>query len=135
MWQWGNHSVTYAVRSFHQSDHLTSYFWSKFYDQNSSDDILSEGHLMLLSVSCNMCKDFFKETFFKMNKFPKKEPINFCKFYDNEGATQLILRSDHFINPTVWYLFVGPNFITSILMMMSFHKGVVVSVPCDIDKH
>ena len=32
-----------------------SYFWSKFFDQYSSDDILSEGHLMLLSVSCDMC--------------------------------------------------------------------------------
>ena len=30
---------------------------------------------MLLSVSCDMCKGFFKETFFEMNKFPKKEPI------------------------------------------------------------
>ena len=81
-----------------------------------------------------MCKDFFKEMFFEMNKFPKKEPINFCKFYDNEGATQLLLRSEHFINPTVWYLFFGLNFITSILVMMSFHKGVVVNVLCDIDK-
>ena len=112
-----------------------SYFWSKFYDQYSSDDILSEGHLMLLSVSCDMCKDFFKETFFEMNKFPKKEPINFCKFYDNEGATQLPLRSDHFINSTVCYFLFDLNFITSILVMMSFHKGMVVSVPCDIDKH
>ena len=56
---------------------------------------------MLLSVSCDMCKDFFKERFFEMNKFPKKEPINFCKFSDNEGATQLLLRSDHSISPTV----------------------------------
>ena len=90
---------------------------------------------MLLSVSCDMYKDFFKETFFEMNKFPKKEPINFCKFYDNEEATRLLLRSDHFINPTVRYLFFGQNFITSILVMMSFHKGVVVILPCDIDKH
>ena len=74
---------------------------SKFYDQYSSDDILPEGYLMLLSISCDMSKDFFKETFFEMNKFRKNEPINFCKFYDNEGATQLLLRSDHFISPTV----------------------------------
>ena len=90
---------------------------------------------MLLSVSCDMCKDFFKETLFEMNRFPKTEPINFCKFHNNEGATQLLLRSEHLINPTAWYLFLGLNFITSILVMMSFHKGVVVSVPCDIDKH
>ena len=56
---------------------------------------------MLSSVSFDMCKDFFRETFFEMKKFPKKEPIYFCKFYDNEGATELLLRSDHFINPTV----------------------------------
>ena len=86
---------------------------------------------MLLNVSCDMCKDFFK-TFFEMNKFPKKEPINFCKFYHNEGATQLQLPSDHFINPTISYFLFDLNFI---LVMMSFHKGVVVSVPCDIDKH
>ena len=47
-----------------------------------------------------MCKDFFKEMFFDMNKFPKKEPINFSKFYDDGAATQLLLRSDHFIDPT-----------------------------------
>ena len=88
-------SIISSVRPFE------SYFWSKFFDQYSSDDILSEGHLMLLSISCDMCKDFFKETFFEMNKFPKEEPINCCKFYDNEGATELLLRSDHFINPTV----------------------------------
>ena len=88
---------------------------------------------MLLSILCDMCKDFFKETFLKMNKFPKEEPMNSCKFYDNVGATQLLLRSDHFINPVVWYLFFGLNFIISILVMMSFHKGVVVGVPYDIE--
>ena len=54
-------------------------FWFKFYDKYFSDGILSQRHLMLLSVLCDMCKDFFKETFFEMNKykFPKKESINF----------------------------------------------------------
>ena len=66
---------------------------------------------MLLSVSCDICNDFFKETFFEMNKFAKKELKNFCKFYDNEGATQLLLRSDHFISPTVQYFFFDLNFI------------------------
>ena len=56
---------------------------------------------MLLSVSFDMCKDFFKETVFEMNSFPMKEPIKFCKFYDNEEATQLLSRSDHFINATI----------------------------------
>ena len=65
----------------------------------------------------------------------KQKPINFCKLYDNEGTTQLPLRSDHFINPTVWHLALGLNFITSILLMISFHKGKAVSFPCDVGKH
>ena len=40
----GSHSVAVAVRSFHQSDHLISYLWSKFYHQYPSDDIFSQGH-------------------------------------------------------------------------------------------
>ena len=40
---------------------------------------------MVVSIPCNMGKDSFKDTFFEMSKFPKKEPINLCKFYDNEG--------------------------------------------------
>ena len=56
---------------------------------------------MIVSVPRDMRKDSFKDTSFEINKFPKKEPTNFCKFYDNEGATQLLLRFDHFINPTV----------------------------------
>ena len=70
---------------------------------------------------------------FRNEQISKKEPINFFKFYDNEGTIQLLMQFDHFISPTVWYLFFGLNFITSILVMF-FHKGVVVSVPCDIDK-
>ena len=65
----------------------------------------------------------------------KKELINFCKLYDNEGTTKLPLRSDHFISPTVWHLVFGLNFITSILLMISFHKGKTVTVPCDTRKH
>ena len=56
---------------------------------------------MVVSVPCDMRKDSFKDTFFKKNKFPVKKPTNFCKFYDNEGITQLLLWSNHFINPTV----------------------------------
>ena len=56
---------------------------------------------MVVSVLCDMRKDFFKGTFFEMNKLRKKEPVNFCKFYDNEGTPQLLLRSNHFINLTV----------------------------------
>ena len=74
-----------------------------------------------------------RKFFFEMTKFPKTEPINFCKFYDNEGDTQLLLQSDHFINSTVWYLIFGQNFITSILVL-SFYKCMVMSVPCDIGK-
>ena len=65
----------------------------------------------------------------------KKEPIHFCKLYGNEGTTQLPLRYDHFINPTVWHLVSGLNLITSILLMISFHKGKAVSVSCDTGKH
>ena len=49
-----------------------------------------------------MRKESFKHTFFEINKFPKKEPINFGKFYDNGETTQS--ETDHFINPTVWYI-------------------------------
>ena len=73
--------------------------------------------------------------FFWIKPILKKESINFCKSYDNEGTTQLPLRSNHFINPTVWHLVFGLNFITSILLMTSFHKGKAVSVPCDTGNH
>ena len=79
---------------------------------------------MVVSVLCDMRKDSFKDNFFEMNKLPKKEPINFCKFYDNEGTTQLLLRSDHFINPTVWYFVFDLNFMTSIPMMITYHKSI-----------
>ena len=41
---------------------------------------------MIVSVLCDMRKDSIKDTFLEMNKFPKKEPLNFCKPYDNEGT-------------------------------------------------
>ena len=41
------------------------------------------------------------EHFFQDKQILKEQPINFCKLYDNEGTTQLPLRSDHFINLTV----------------------------------
>ena len=40
---------------------------------------------MIASVPCDMRKDSIKDTFFEMNKFPKDEPVNFCKPYDNAG--------------------------------------------------
>ena len=55
----------------------------------------------MVSVPCEMCKESFKDTFFEMNKFSMKERIKFYKFYDIEGATQLLLQSDHFIDLTV----------------------------------
>ena len=61
---------------------------------------------------------------FRDKQILKEEPINICKLYDNEGTTLLSLRSDHFINPTVWHLVFGLNFMTSILVMISFHKGI-----------
>ena len=56
---------------------------------------------MIVSVLCDMRKECIKDTFFDMNKFLKKESINFCKSYDNEGTFQLLLRSDYAVNPTV----------------------------------
>ena len=119
-----SYSVALEVRSFREPDRLISRLRSKFYDQYSADDILSQGHLMVVSVPCDISKDPFKYTFFEMNKFPKKEPLNFCKVYDNEGTTQLLLQSDHFINPTVWYFAFGLNFTSSILVMVYCHKGI-----------
>ena len=57
-----------------------------------------------MSVPCDMRKDSFKDTFFEMSTYPKKQPINFCKVYDNEGTTQLLLQSNYFISSIVWYL-------------------------------
>ena len=50
-------SVALVVRSFHQSDRFTSCVWSKFYDQFSSGDILSQEHMIVLSVPCDIGKD------------------------------------------------------------------------------
>ena len=44
------------------------------------------------------------------------------------GATQLLLQSDHCINPTIWYLVLGLNFKTSILVIISYHKGYLIRV-------
>ena len=50
-------SVVLVVRSFYQSDRLRSCVWYKFYDQFSSGDILSQGHIIVLSVPCDIGKD------------------------------------------------------------------------------
>ena len=50
-------SVALVVGSFHQSDRLTSCVWSKFYDQFSSGDILSQGDIVVLSFPRDMGKD------------------------------------------------------------------------------
>ena len=99
---------------------------SKFFDQYSGDDDLLQGHLMVVSVLYDMRKDYFKDTFFEMNNFPNEEPINCCKFCDNEKNNQLLLRSDHFINPTIWFFFFGLNFMTSIPVMTTYHKSIEV---------
>ena len=79
---------------------------------------------MIVSLSCDIRKESIKDTFFEMNKFPKKEPINFCKFFDSEGTFQLLLRSDDLGNLTIWYLVLGLNFMTSILVIISYHKDI-----------
>ena len=54
----------------HQSNRLKSCLRSKFYDKYSTDDILSQGHLMVLSVLCDIEKDY--DTSFEINNFSKK---------------------------------------------------------------
>ena len=39
--------------------------------------------------------------FFRNEEIFKKEIENFRKFFDSEGATELLLRLNHFINATV----------------------------------
>ena len=63
-------SVALVIRSFYQSNHLTSCVWSKVYGQFSSGDMLPQGHIIVMSVPCDIGKDY--ETSFKMNKFLKK---------------------------------------------------------------
>ena len=111
------------VQSFHQFDPLISRLWSKFYDQYSSDDILSKGYLMIVSVPCDMRKESIKDTFLRWENLQKKNLLNFCKSYDNEETFELLLRYHHFINPTVWYLVFGLNFMASILVMITYHNG------------
>ena len=54
---------------------------------------------MVVTVPCDIGKHY--NTSFKMNKFSKKKHINFCKFYDSEGSTQLLLVPDHFVSLTI----------------------------------
>ena len=79
---------------------------------------------MVVSVPCDMHKYSFKDNFFETYKFPKEEPINFCKFYDDEGTIQFLLQGNHFINPTIWYLVFDLNFMTSIPVMITYHKSI-----------
>ena len=44
--------------------------------------------------------------------------------FTENRPTQLLLRSDHFINPTVWYLVFSLNLMTSILVIISYYKGI-----------
>ena len=78
----------------------------------------------VFSVPRVVATNSFMDTFFEMKKFPKKELINFCKSYDNEETFQLLLQPDHLINSTVWYLVFGLNFLTSILVMITYYKGI-----------
>ena len=79
---------------------------------------------MIVSVPFDMRKEFIKDTFSEINKFPNKEPINFCKCYDNLETFHLFLQSNYFINPTVWCLVLGVNFMTTILVIISCHMGI-----------
>ena len=46
-------------------------------------------------------QELLQGNFFRNEEISREEPINFHKFYDSEGVTQLPLRSDHFINPAI----------------------------------
>ena len=65
-----------------------------------------------------------KKTSTEMTKFPKKEPINFCYFYDSAGVTQTLLWSNQFINPTVWYLALRLNLLTSAVVLICYQKDI-----------
>ena len=99
---------------------------SNFYDQYSSDVILSQGHLIVVSVSCNIDKDL--DTSFEMSKFSKKEPTHLCKFCDIEGATQLFLRSDHFVSSTISYLLLGLNLMPTTLCILQLFSDYIVEI-------
>ena len=79
---------------------------------------------MVVSVPRDTHKHSLKDTFLEIKKFRKKEHLSFCKFYNNEGTSQLLLQSDHFINPTVWLLVFGVSFMTRILVMIFCHKDI-----------
>ena len=38
--------------------------------------------------------------FFRNEQISKERTYKFCEIFDNEGTTQLLLRSDNFMNPT-----------------------------------
>ena len=78
---------------------------------------------MIVSVPCDMRKESIKDTFLRWENLQKKNLLNFCKSYDNEETFELLLRYHHFINPTVWYLVFGLNFMASILVMITYHNG------------
>ena len=59
-----NLSISLAVQSFHHCDCLMSRFQSEFYGEYSSDDILSQEHLTVVSVPCDVHKEYVKDTFF-----------------------------------------------------------------------
>ena len=116
LWQCGRHSDALVVQSIHQSDRLISRLTSKFADQCCSVDMLSKWHLMIMRVPWDMGKVFSKDTSLEINKFPKNEPINFRKFFDSDGVTQLLWWSDHFVNSDIWFFLLGLNLIITTLV-------------------
>lgn len=45
------------------------------YEQFSSDDMLSQGHLVAVSVTSDRHKDSLNDTSFEICRFPKEDPI------------------------------------------------------------
>ena len=79
---------------------------------------------MIVTVPCDMRKELTKDTFFWTSKFPEKEPIDFCKSCDNDVTFLVVLQSNHFINPNVWFLVFDLHFMTSVLVKITDHKGM-----------
>ena len=101
-----------------------AYLRSKFDNQYSCVAMSFQGHLIVVSVQCDISKGSFKDTSLEMNKFPKKVPVNFHKCYDSEGAIQLLLWSNRFVNPAVRQIFSSDDHNSCVNMSSQSHLAV-----------
>ena len=89
---------------------------------------ISDSLCCSLTTKCHQqrtrSRSFSRKLLSKLSNFQKREPVKFSKFYDSKGVTQMLLRSDHFINLNVWLVALGLNLMTSILVLICYHKGI-----------